>query len=57
MLERHKGEIAEAIVRFEVVEEAAEPGIAALGVPPGLDVFGDALKGWTAELKLGIDAM
>lgn len=46
-----------ACVRFQVIEEAAEPGASSLGVRPNLDVLCDTLEYRTSEFQIRIYAM
>jgi len=40
---------------FQVVDEASEPGNAAFGIGPDLDVFVYALENRAAQLECGVD--
>ena len=55
MLKAHEGEVAQTIMTFHVVKEPAQPGGAALGVGPDLDVVVDSLEGGSAEFKFRIN--
>ncbi len=55
MLESDKGEVGEATVHFQVIDEAAHPGSATLRIRPDTNIFRDTFKDGAAEFYVGID--
>ena len=53
MLEREEREVVQAAVRFQIVDEAAEPRNLSVGVGPDLDIAERSLERRAAELRLG----
>src|SRR5208283_4486223 len=57
VLEGHEGKVREALMSFEVIEESAEPRVAAARVFPNLDVFRDSLEDGASEFQFWIDGV
>ncbi len=53
MFEREEREVVETPVRFQVIDEAAEPGNLSVGIGPDFDVTECSFKGRASQLRLG----